>query len=587
MRKLLLLISTASLLGFASISSSAASIEDEQWLVPQITTQGFHGITLANSGNEISNFSYLLAAFYHRDPNPNNFDRYVCTTTQDADCLNADQYDYNAILPTCINASQIDCIDGLTAIDSQGRTSSGTFVKYTSPNHPNLYQPDPSKNIPNDASPGLWTIDGAPHQFGTQYAVSVALSGHIYGPGSGSQSMNAIITPVSELAHGANPEQAKCRTWLDPARNHYNNSCSTWLTPNSANYRCAYVLGDYANGTPACLLSHAFPENTKFKLSIRLKTEPVTWFHGRMSDPQINISNLASGIQLDVSALPIRVPVAYFGDLWSKLPTVVTDFWQKCDSGFTQNFICSGAGNFSDPLPIRTGTMLLYPYGNSAMEAIQVIAAVTGDKAIVSPQSWTFNTLPTNSDSSSCFTTGSGVKGIVTTNSTAYSEGPPVFDGSSLNYKVASLHYNPDGSTFKGSYNLVVRSDVARCLYKFTSAPIKASISVVTADGANDVATTVANEKEGWLYLSANNFTFSSPTIKVKFTQDAPAPTPTPTPTATPEPTPSASPTPVATPTPQPVISTPKKTTITCVKGKATKSVTAVKPVCPIGYKKK
>ena len=30
-----------------------------------------------------------------------------------------------------------------------------------------------------------------------------------------------------------------------------------------------------------------------------------------------------------------------------------------------------------------------------------------------------------------------------------------------------------------------------------------------------------------------------------------------------------------------------KKTTITCVKGKLTKKVSAVKPVCPTGYKKK
>jgi hypothetical protein len=30
-----------------------------------------------------------------------------------------------------------------------------------------------------------------------------------------------------------------------------------------------------------------------------------------------------------------------------------------------------------------------------------------------------------------------------------------------------------------------------------------------------------------------------------------------------------------------------KKTTITCVKGKNTKKVTAIKPNCPAGYKKK
>ena len=30
-----------------------------------------------------------------------------------------------------------------------------------------------------------------------------------------------------------------------------------------------------------------------------------------------------------------------------------------------------------------------------------------------------------------------------------------------------------------------------------------------------------------------------------------------------------------------------KKTTITCLKGKLVKKVTAIKPVCPKGYKKK
>jgi hypothetical protein len=48
---------------------------------------------------------------------------------------------------------------------------------------------------------------------------------------------------------------------------------------------------------------------------------------------------------------------------------------------------------------------------------------------------------------------------------------------------------------------------------------------------------------------------------------------PTPTPTAT------------ATPTSRPVVA--KKVTITCVKGKTSKKVTAVKPKCPAGYKKK
>jgi hypothetical protein len=37
----------------------------------------------------------------------------------------------------------------------------------------------------------------------------------------------------------------------------------------------------------------------------------------------------------------------------------------------------------------------------------------------------------------------------------------------------------------------------------------------------------------------------------------------------------------------KPAASLSKKSTITCIKGKTTKKVTAVKPKCPAGYKKK
>jgi hypothetical protein len=78
-----------------------------------------------------------------------------------------------------------------------------------------------------------------------------------------------------------------------------------------------------------------------------------------------------------------------------------------------------------------------------------------------------------------------------------------------------------------------------------------------------------------------------SPTPTSSVTPSAtPAPS-TSSPTAsTPTTTPSASPTPStvqkATPAPKPVV---KKKTITCVKGKTVRKVTAVKPVCPKGFK--
>ena len=78
-------------------------------------------------------------------------------------------------------------------------------------------------------------------------------------------------------------------------------------------------------------------------------------------------------------------------------------------------------------------------------------------------------------------------------------------------------------SQFLGSYDLALRSDIARCLYGFTSAPISATIEVVSQFGEKQVAVTTVNEKNGWLYLSAKGFTFSSPTVSVKLTQEVQA----------------------------------------------------------------
>jgi hypothetical protein len=66
-------------------------------------------------------------------------------------------------------------------------------------------------------------------------------------------------------------------------------------------------------------------------------------------------------------------------------------------------------------------------------------------------------------------------------------------------------------------------------------------------------ATVVTGEKNGWLSLSANGFTFSQKTLQVKLSQDAPG-----------------------------KISSKK---ITCIKGKLTKVFTTAS--CPSGYKKK
>ena len=146
---------------------------------------------------------------------------------------------------------------------------------------------------------------------------------------------------------------------------------------------------------------------------------------------------------------------------------------------------------------------------------------------------------------------------MVTTNSNAYLAGPPVFTNGFLSYRVSSPHYDAKGQVLVGTYDLAIRSDIARCIYGFSSAPIQATISVISEDGQAKTATTVVTERANWLRLSAKGFTYASPTVKVAFSQAGSNKV------------------------------TPKKSTITCVKGKTSKKVTAVNPKCPSGYKKK
>ena len=184
------------------------------------------------------------------------------------------------------------------------------------------------------------------------------------------------------------------------------------------------------------------------------------------------------------------------------------------------------------------------------------------DKSTADISKWTLRSLTDGelAGASSCFSNKAQLNGLVMTNATQYTAGPPKFDraSGSLDYQVAAPHYTSGGSVFLGTYDLVMRSDVARCIYGFSKAPLNASISVIDNDGVSTTATKLVSERDGWIRIAAYGFGFSSPTVKVKFTQDA-----------------ATSSTTVA-----------KKITITCKKGKLVKKVTAIKPVCPKGYKK-
>ena len=560
-----LLSSLVIVLIFFGTGAFAASSPDEQWRYQRADYLSDHKSIVLNDGlMPLETYSYLWAENHEAS---GNFSRYVCTSTSEKNCDKPQQYRYQAIFPLCSDLADSDCIEGLSSISSTGKSEEAIFQEYSLTKQPNNFKDDPTLGVLHNSNPSIWNLPTTPHKGGTQYAVVAGVTGTKFANDPKiDQSMFAYVVPVA-IFNKALQEIAYCRqaTGADNISVIANTRCtgSEFIYQNGEVPRCAIAYGNDG----ACLVPEKFPEDYRFSLKLRLSKSPIGWFHGRITSPEIALTNTKSGgAVISVTANPVQVPVFVSAGLWKDLGSKTRNWWTSDFVNCKENCGPAGGTHADDPrIDVPTSFIELnqYPYGDFSLNLIKTLASEVGDKAVVAPSIWSFKTLQGSNSAAAnlCISSGSGLKGIVTTNSTTYSQGAPTFKSGELSYKVASLHMLADGTVFKGSYDLILKSDVARCLYNFSKAPISATIEVVNESGVNQVATTTVNEKDGWLYLSAKNFTFSSPTVKIKLSQEG-APV-------------------------QSVQTAPKKTTITCVKGKTTKKVTAVKPVCPTGFKKK
>ena len=552
---------------FLSITTaaSAASI-DEQWRLQRGDYGATHKSIQINDGMmPLETYSYLWAETYLTN---GDFSRYICTNMTDKNCSAPEVYTYQALLPKCQSSTDLDCIEGLSSVNTSGLKSSAVFKQYNLEKHPNNYTGGEKLGISQNSNPSIWDIPEAPHAGGISYVVVAGAGGRKYlnDPAAPDQTIFAYLMPISirsnALVDIAKCSQAEIEQNLTVAANTRCTGADFAYTSGSE-VRCVAAYGTGG----ACLTPEKFPAGHSFELKLRLSKEPLGWFHGRITDPEISVIATGSkGVVITVKANPVQVPIFLSAGKWSDLSTNTKSWWLNDFVNCSEDCGPAGGTNADDPrkeIPTSLVELSQYPYGSFAMNIIKKLAADVGDKSVAAPSVWSFKTLKNNSASGAnqCIVSGSGLKGIVTTNSTTYSQGAPEFKSGELSYKVASLHNLPDGSEFKGTYDLILNSEVARCLYKFSKAPISATIQVINESGVNQVATTTVNEKSGWLYLSAKNFTFSSPTVRVKLIQEGAVTSPTP--------------------------GVAKKTTITCVKGKTSKKVTAVKPVCPTGFKKK
>lgn len=541
---------------------------DEQYLIPWVpgfpNYQGYYH----NDLDGVYRFtSYAIAI--KRDAAGNATSVVECKDIASSDCTGT-QIAYRAVLPICDSANSIDCFKDFTVKDASGKSLNYTVEGQFPLGNSQYFKGSPSMKVPNGGGLTLIRIPGALHKGGDTYLVKAEMNAvkNQWQTEFTTRSFTISISAV-KIINGNYAFRGPSPYLINFANGNFETGWSSGPVPGY----CA------ATSNTQCAIRYSLPLGMQFGLTVDLTTKLTGWLHGRVRAPEVEVStNSFGGSTVKVIAEPIKIPVNAAWVNNDKAPQSIKDYYSN-----KPNYGARIFGLQSDELKPLSEIVLLRDgnMGHSAETLKEYLAwlPALGDKAQAMPTAWTIATMSNNQVADQvqqCLNQTDSLAGIVTTNAAEYFDGPPVFDKSSgaLDYKVAATHYEPDGTTvFKGSYDLVMSSKVARCIYGFTQAPVSATVSVTSDAGTQSAATVVVNERNGWLSLGAYNFTYSSPTIRVVLSG-----------TSTSEVTPTPSPTP--TPTIAAVKPAAVKKVISCAKGKVTKKVTGTKPKCPSGYKK-
>jgi hypothetical protein len=140
----------------------------------------------------------------------------------------------------------------------------------------------------------------------------------------------------------------------------------------------------------------------------------------------------------------------------------------------------------------------------------------------------------------------------------------PVWDKDSkeFTFTAAAPHFAPDGTTLNyGFYRAVIPVADAKLLWGLENAndAVKAlNVQIVTTVNEGNNLLSTIGVRNGKIIVDISGFHYSRPKLKISLKKDW-----------------------------KPASKMLNKTTITCTMGKSVKKITAVKPTCPRGYKKK
>ena len=500
--------------------AQAETVIDEQFQVQSPGGPGYTGY-LVNNTRSLVRFSSFLATF--KTENQKIVGMKPCKSLEECPKEFSGQVaDINLTL--CSNAKEENCIRGVRATNLQTKKVITSFVPM-----PELTQDfnakikgSPEVDLPNGGNPLVVSIAEAPHAGGDLYLIKSDYYAARKSP-SDKFKLDLItngiypVTVESGQFNGGGPNLDP-RAYVGKQVAGNSKNPPPYISGFITDPRCLMATKN------TCIVPQAFPENFSFGITLRANQGFTSWLYGRLANPVVTVSKAKvdeKAVLVNIDAEPVKVPLVYGWAQNSALsPQMLAKYDQDRSGGI---YVGDNPRAPLDTISILKGHS--NKYDDLGIDEMLSWMPLLGDKAAAMPSQWSFQTLVLRSDTaaklSKCTSTAASLSGLIFTNASVFSSGAPAFDAKegTLDYKVAAPHLKPNGDLMAGTYDLVLNSTVARCLYGFTKAPIGAKISIINADGTNQVATTIISEKDGFFRMGAYGFGFSSPTIKVKITQ--------------------------------------------------------------------
>jgi len=491
-----------SVISVSTTATAASSDDPKTFLIP--ATNGMNGSTgisviFDDSQAALSYASGLGDTNVNSNPDGTQAmgAKLYCKNLQDSACAKTTNFSVFAILQPCKSESDLYCISDVYAKTSAGKVS-GKFQENLPSAGPTDFVGDNSAGLPTGGPPSIWQIPGVKNSAGADtYTLFVSTRGK----GTRSSASSQPTFQFNEYTVAMYATSMKNGTYQ-------------LVTAEGSGLDAIVGGGCATNSESKCALRESFPmDGTSFGVTIRFPKAPSNWFYGRLSKPSFSLNKSASGnsVLLDVSGEPVAVPVLYGKNSWSTLPVNLQKYYQN---GFPSVGKIYG---ISDPNQWDATHLA----SSRDFDVLKEWLPLVKDTAVALTTQWYFKA--SNEGSDPRFnSTSDQVDGIVTSNATAYVPGPPTFNQQtqSLEYQVGAPHLTPSGATFRGSYDLTIRADAARAIYGFAkNVPVKATVSIVSENGQEIAAQEQVGEKDGWFFLRAENFTFSSPKLRVKLTQ--------------------------------------------------------------------